>query len=323
MLSDANGRKIQYLRLSLTPACPLRCVYCRPTTPASPPAEDLLRPAEIGAIVSHLAQRHGLHKVRLTGGDPTSRPDLSQIIERIAAIPGISDLGMTTHGLTLARMANEYKAAGLHRVNVSLDTLDTRQFRRITGSDGLDRVLAGIHAAQESNLHPVRINAVVVRGENEDQPLALLQFAARHMLEIRFIELMPMGPLAETWPSRYVPEKEIREQLVPIVQSWHALPRKRDSAQRFRVILDDGHMACLGFISAMGGCFCEDCNRIRITSDGAVYPCLMDQPRGNLMPALRPTFDPDLLDSILAAALTAKLPQHPSTGMAVMTQIGG
>ncbi|HOJ75097.1 MAG TPA: GTP 3',8-cyclase MoaA [Phycisphaerae bacterium] len=324
MLSDASGRKIEYLRLSLTSECPLRCIYCRPGPAGERPQDDHpLRPVEIESLVRYLAERHGLHKVRLTGGDPTSRPDLTEIIERIAAIPGIHDLSMTTHGLTLARKAREYKKAGLHRVNVSLDTLDVKQFQRITGSDGLERVLAGIHAAQEFALHPVRINTVVVRGENDDQLVALLQFAARHILEIRFIELMPMGPLAASWHDRAVSESQMRERLAPIVQSWHALPRKSDSAQRYRVILDDGTMVCVGFISAMTGCFCEDCNRIRVTSDGSIYPCLMDRPRGNLMSALRPRFEPDQLEAALATALSGKQLRHPAAGVAVMTQIGG
>lgn len=323
MLSDASGRKIEYLRLSLTSDCPLRCIYCRPGASGERSGHEPISPAEIESLVRHLAENHGLRKVRLTGGDPTSRPDLTEIIQRIAAIAGVSDFSMTTHGLTLARKARDYKKAGLHRVNVSLDSLDVKQFHRITGSDGLERVLAGIHAAQEFALHPVRINTVVVRGENDDQLVALLQFAARHTLEIRFIELMPMGPLADSWRDRAVSESQMRERLAPIVQSWHPVPRKTDSAQRYRVILDDGTMACIGFISAMTGCFCNDCNRIRVTSDGSVFPCLMDKPRGNLLSALRPRFTPDRLEAVLTTALDAKLPKHPAAGVAIMTQIGG
>jgi GTP 3',8-cyclase len=323
MFCDTNGRRINYLRLSLTPVCPLKCLYCRPHSDNQPHPANLLTPVEIESLVSHLAARHALTKVRLTGGDPTSRPDLTEIIERLSGICQISDLAMATHGLTLAARAGEYKKAGLRRVNISLDTLDIAQFRRITGADGLDRVLAGIHAAQDAGLNPVRINTVVIRGENEGQLIALLQFAIRHKLEIRFIELMPMGPLADSWRQRYVPESQMRDHLAPIVQSWHALPRSADSARRYRVILDDGHMATLGFISAMSGCFCEDCNRIRVTSDGSVFPCLMGEPSANILSALCPRFNPDALDELLGSAIKTKKPQHPAHGVAVMTQIGG
>jgi len=323
MLRDAKGRTIKYLRLSLTSACPLRCVYCRPTRNLISPEASMLEPVDVETLANHLARQHGLSKVRLTGGDPTSRPDLVEIIHRLARIPQIQDLAMTTHGLTLSARAGEYKKAGLHRVNISLDTLDIAQFQRITGTDGLDRVLAGIHAAQEVGLNPIRINTVVIRGENEDQLISLLQFAARHKFEIRFIELMPMGPLADSWRDRYVPECQIRERLAPIVRSWHAMTRATDSARRYRVILDDGHMTTVGFISAMSGCFCQDCNRIRITSDGSVFPCLMGSAAANLMPALRPRLAADRLDQILAEAIATKQPRHPACGVAVMTQIGG
>lgn len=323
MLCDISGRKIKYLRLSLTGACPLRCFYCRPANLSATTGRDLLTPAEIETLVRFLANHHGLRKVRLTGGDPTSRDDLTEIIARIASIPEIADLAMTTHGLTLSRKASEYKQAGLKRVNISLDSLDTRQFERITGSDGLERVLAGIHAAQDVGLHPVRLNTVVIRGENEDQLVGLLQFSARHKLEIRFIELMPMGPLAKTWQSRFLPEAQMRERLSPFVESWYPLSRDADSAKRFRVILDDGTMASVGFISAMSGCFCMDCNRIRITSDGSVFPCLMGDSHGNLLPALRPEFNSGRLVEILESSLKNKLSQHPASGVAIMTQIGG
>lgn len=323
MLSDTLGRKIDYLRLSLTPACPLRCVYCRPTGHHSPVPQCPLTPQEIEELVDHMASLHGLRKVRLTGGDPTQRTDLLDIIGRLARVPGIEDLTMTTHGLTLATHAARYRDAGLGRVNVSLDTLDADQFRRITGADGLGRVVAGIGAAIEAGLRPVRINTVVMRDRNHEQLPALVRFAARRDLEIRFIELMPMGPLAGSWEAHYVPEEEMRAALSPIIREWRPLTRRSESARRYEVDLDDGTSAVVGFISAMSRCFCDDCNRIRLTSDGTLYPCLMDRAGGNLLPALRPQFNADLCTALLRSAVQSKQPEHPAAGAAVMTLIGG
>lgn len=322
-LVDRIGRGVGYLRLSLTKACSMRCTYCRPKRITPTHDEPTLTIDEIEWLVRTLAHRHGLTKVRLTGGDPTSRRDLTEIIRLIARIGGVRDLAMTTNGLTLARRAAEYRAAGLRRINVSLDSLDAVRFARMTGVDGLNRVLRGIDAARDAGLWPIKLNTVVLRHENLSDLPDLARFAAANDCEIRFIELMPMGPLAAKWRSRYVPEAQMRAALAPIVREWRPLEQGHDAARRFRVTLDSGAEATVGFITPMSCNFCAACNRIRVAADGRLYPCLMDRPAGSLLPAVRPTPDADRLAAILMDGLSRKRDEHPHDGHAVMTHIGG
>lgn len=300
----------------------MRCVYCRPDFDRNH-NPTLLSPDEIEMLVRHLVEARGVRKVRLTGGDPTARPDLLEIIERIAAIPGVSELAMTTNGLSLSRMAQRYADAGMQRVNVSLDSLDAEQFARMTGVDGLDRVLAGIDAALSAGLTPLKINTVVLRDDNEQQLPALVEYAVSRGAAIRFIELMPMGPLADRWAERYVPADRMRGCLESIVADWRAVPQGADSALRYDATLHDGRRADIGFITPMSCNFCSACNRIRITAEGTLYPCLMDKPAGSLLRAIRPVFDTYLLDELLEEGLRGKAPQHPVEGFVTMTHIGG
>lgn len=321
-MHDTLGRTVRYLRLSLTPACHMRCVYCRPDFHTNH-APDMLTPDEIEAVVRHLVECHGVRKVRLTGGDPTARADLIEIIGRLARIPAIDDLAMTTNGLSLAARAHDYARAGLGRVNVSIDSLDPASFAAMTGVDGLARVLRGIDAAIDAGLTPVKINTVVVRDQNETEVPELVHFAARRKVAIRFIELMPMGPLGEQWAERYVPAEEMRAILDEIVSDWTPTPQGSDSAKMFRVRLHDGASADIGFITPMSCNFCSACNRVRIASDGSLYPCLMDKPAASILGAVRPRFDAAVFDSILRAGLSVKASEHPSRGFVTMTIIGG
>jgi cyclic pyranopterin phosphate synthase len=322
-LTDRHDRRIGYLRLSLTKACQMRCDYCRPTKLGNPDGENDLSVEEIRRLVSHLVERHGLRKVRLTGGDPTARRDHVSVIKTLAQIDGLDDLAMTTNGLTLAGWAEAYAQAGLRRVNVSVDSLDPERFARITGVDGLQRVLSGIEAAVQAGLDPVRLNAVVTRGANDDELPGLVSYAAERGLEMRFIELMPMGPLAERWAERYVTVAEMRRKLEPHFTDWRVLPQGSDSASRFQLRTPGGRVATVGFISPMSNHFCGSCNRLRITASGELYPCLMDEPAGSLMSAIRPSFDAQALDELLRSGLEGKRPKHPVQGFVTMTHIGG
>ncbi len=322
-VADPHGRAIGYLRLSLTKACSMRCTYCRPAKLGHTRGEPMLTVQEAGHLVRHLAQRHGLRKVRLTGGDPTSRPDLVKFIRAIRAIDGITDLAMTTNGLTLLHRAAAYADAGLDRINVSLDSLDAARFASMTGVDGLSRVLAGLDAAERAGLSPIRLNCVVLKDQNERDLPDLLRFAAARGMEIRFIELMPMGPLASQWADRYVPEAAMRRRLEAVASGWHPLEQGHDAARRYRVSLGDGTQGVVGFITPMSCNFCSSCNRVRVAADGALYPCLMDEPRDSLLPALRPRFDADHLDELLARGLAHKQAEHPHDGFVTMTHIGG
>ncbi len=320
---DRQGRTIRYLRLSLTSACAMRCIYCRPATFNPADAQHGLNAGQIEHLVRHLVHHHGLRKVRLTGGDPSSRPDLIEIVGRLSDIDGLDELVMTTHGLTLARDAAALADAGLQRINISLDSLDADRFERLTGVAGLRRVLDGIDAALDAGLAPVRLNCVVIRGENDRELPELVSFAADRGVEMRFIELMPMGPLAPLWHERYVPEDHMREILHPHARAFWPLPHAHESARRYRVTLLDGRSVIVGFITPMSCNFCASCQRVRISSDGNLYPCLMDHPAGSLLPALVPSFQPELFDRLLAEGLSGKQDHHPATGFATMTQIGG
>ncbi len=324
MIADSLGRTVDYLRLSLTRACAMRCSYCRPEALSHDRlASTVLTVDEIVFLVRHLIVHHGLRKVRLTGGEPTERPELMEIVERVSAIRGLGELAMTTNGLALAHQAVMLARAGLQRVNISLDSLDSENFARITGVDGLDRVLSGIDAALAAGLKPVKLNAVVADGENDHELPELVRFTAARQLELRLIELMPMGPLAAQWPERFFPEAAMRQRLVGTVAAWEPLQTGAESARRFSARLCDGRRVVVGFIAAMSSPFCGLCNRIRIASDGSFYPCLMGPMAGSLLPAIRPVFNSQALDELLQTHLATKAAQHSKTGIAVMTYLGG
>ncbi len=301
----------------------MQCVYCRPAGFATRRDPGELSPQEIESVVRHLTSRHDLRKLRLTGGEPTTRPDLEEIIGRLAGISGLEDLAMTTNGLTLTRQAEKLKAAGLRRINISLDSLSPERFFALTGVNELQRVLDGLAAAVSAGLAPIKLNVVVVRGQNDQELPSLLRFAADQDLEIRFIELMPMGPLHANWAQRYVAEAEMRRSLDCIVKSWKAQPMGADSARRSIATLVDERTVKVGFITAMSHPFCADCDRIRIGCTGDLYPCLMDAPSANLMQAIRPEFDSERFDDLLREGLRTKASEHPARGTAVMIQVGG
>jgi cyclic pyranopterin phosphate synthase len=302
----------------------MRCVYCRPPAAgAAVSSEPDLSPHEIEALVRHLAACHGLRKVRLTGGEPLLRPDLISIVQGLAAIPGIQDLAMTTNGLQLAGKARELKAAGLRRVNISLDTLKPERFERICGADKLNDVLAGIGAAVSAGLTPVKLNTVAMRGVNDDELCDLLEFALSNDLEIRFIEMMPMGPMADGWAERFIGQDDLFRILKAIIETKHPLAGDTSAARRWRVRAKERREGIVGVVSAMSRPFCESCDRIRILADGSVCPCLMDTPSASLLPALRPFIDPAEIDRILGESLAGKPREHSSAGPNVMTNIGG
>ncbi len=310
------------MRLSLTADCSLRCIYCRPDEMGNGADADLLTAGEIESLVRHLAENHGLSKVRLTGGEPAERDDLVEIVSRLAKIPGLNEVVMTTNGLRLATQAEALAKVGLKRVNVSLDSLDREKYQRITGMDGLPQVIRGIDAAIAAGLMPVKLNTVVVRGENDWELPDLLLFAAWKHLEIRFIELMPLGPLAARWQERFVSEEEMRQRLADMGINWATRPDTSDPAKRYTAGMSFGRSARVGFITAMSCPFCKRCNRVRIAGNGTVYPCLMDKPSGSLLGAIRPKFNAAAIDHVLQQALENKAEEHPATGPAMMPQIG-
>jgi len=284
-LVDAFGRVATDLRLSLTDRCNLRCTYCMPAEglPWIPRAE-LLTAAELARLARIAVTRLGVRSIRLTGGEPTLRPDLIEIVAQLAALRPRPELSLTTNGLRLRGMAEGLRAAGLDRVNVSLDTLDPQRFRRISRRDGLADVLAGLDAAAAAGLHPVKVNAVLVRGVNEDEAASLLRFCLRCGYELRFIEQMPLDPHGAWKRADVVTAAEIRSALS---EHHRLVPMPgRGSAPAESFLVDDGP-ARVGLIAAVTAPFCQACDRVRLTADGQIRNCLFARVETDLRTPLR------------------------------------
>ncbi|GMV82525.1 MAG: cyclic pyranopterin monophosphate synthase [Planctomycetota bacterium] len=277
---DAYGRVVTYLRVSLTDRCNLRCLYCMPPE-GIPwlPCMDLLSFEEIVAIVE-AAAACGVTKVRLTGGEPLVRKDLPNLIGRIARLPGIEDLALTTNGVLLASCAQDLAHAGLRRVNVSLDTLEPEKFRRITRLGHLGEVLKGLEAAADAGLAPLKVNTVIMGGLNDKEAPDLAGLTVKRDLEVRFIEYMPLdesGGCTRTGDAiEFVPSATTREYIESVLGPLQPLPSQGEydgPALRFRI---PGARGSIGFIGAMSVPFCERCNRLRLTANGELRSCLLD-----------------------------------------------
>jgi cyclic pyranopterin phosphate synthase len=271
-LTDRFGRRLDYIRISVTDRCNMRCDYCRPASGAyrAESHANILRYEEIGRI-ARVAAAMGVKKLRITGGEPLVRRDLPRLIAMLAQIPGIEDLSMTTNATLLAGYAGVLAASGLHRVNISLDSLNSLRFRRLTGGD-LRPVLEGVEAAAKAGLSPIRLNTVLMRGVNDGEAPELIRFAVAHRASIRFIELMPMK-VGMDWRKYYLPVEEVLDRTdVRALVDVEAGARSGNSAAYYLPLRSgDGEV---GFISPMSGRFCGDCNRLRLTADGHLRSCL-------------------------------------------------
>lgn len=302
---DAFGRRINYLRVSLTDRCNLRCVYCMPPEGVRWQAkEELLTDDEMLRVI-RCAADVGFTKIRLTGGEPTLRRNLPDLIREIAALPTITDIAMTTNGVLLSRLAEPLARAGLKRINVSLDTLDADRFRRITRGGRLDLVLEGLEAAEAAGLAPIKLNAVVVRGQNEDEVAALAGLAHEHPWQVRFIEVMPFEGVDDVAFDFLVPTAEVMER---IAERWGTLTPDptADPADPARPFVFPGARGSVGFISAMTDAFCADCNRMRLTADGKLRLCLLRDDEADLLTLLRDGATDDDLRLALREAVWRK-----------------
>jgi cyclic pyranopterin phosphate synthase len=326
-LLDRFGRAHTYVRVSVTDRCNYRCTYCMPAEGLDwLPRANLLTFEEITRIVSVLA-RCGVERVRLTGGEPTVRRDLERLVASLAAIPGIRDLSMTTNGHLFAQKARAFAEAGLNRVNISLDSLDAEQFKRITRGGDLKRVLDAIDAARDAGLTPVKINAVIVGGENEDQVEALVERFAPHAAttQVRFIEYMPFDGNDPT--KHHVPAAQIRARLSRTHELQPLEARLGGGPAAHWRVKDSGLV--VGFISPITEHFCQACNRLRLQADGHLRTCLSRDPAPSLRDLLRAGMTDDQLEKDLRDRLWAKVAGHeahlddfkPFEG--VMTGIGG
>jgi cyclic pyranopterin phosphate synthase len=288
MLKDSQGRTITDLRASVTDRCNFRCIYCRSAEPENyqPPAHLLTWP-ELLRLCGILG-RLGLRKIRVTGGEPLVRPGAEEFIERLAGLGFYEDIAITTNGFTLAERAARLRAAGLNRVNVSLDSLRAERFDRITRTRGaLERVLAGIEAAAAAGLAPVKVNAVIVRGFNDDEIPEFARYARERGLIMRFIEFMPLDA-DHIWDrTRVVPAAEIRRLLLTAGLPLEELPRNYDSETALRYRFADGGPGEIGLVAPVSEPFCGKCSRIRLTADGKIRTCLFSQRDHDLRGRLR------------------------------------
>jgi len=325
MALDSFGRNIRYLRISLTDRCNMRCVYCMPEEMSFSPRDELLTAEEI-LTVARAARDLGFDKIRLTGGEPTVRPELSDIVHGISAL-GFRAISMTTNGLRLRELARPLKEAGLERVNVSVDTLDAVKFHRITRWGKLETVLEGIRAAEEAGLVPIKINAVVVRGYNDEDVSDLAALTLQHPWQVRFIEMMPFGEVAQFAQDGVVSQEEviarIRVRLGPLEPVGDG--KLDGEARLFRL---RGAQAAVGFISTVTNPFCSSCSRVRLTADGKLRLCLLRDDEGDLRSLLRNGASFEALRERMSELIFRKpwghgLPENVIPVQRVMSQIGG
>lgn len=270
-MRDSLGREIEYLRISITQHCNLKCIYCVPEDQEIRDKQcHNLTSAELETIVREMAKL-GIKKVRLTGGEPLIRSDICDIVYKISKIPGIEDLSMTTNGMNLGVLAEKLKAAGLMRVNISLDSLKSQRLARITGAGNLEKVMYGIEKALEVGLNPVKINTVLIKGINDDEIDDFIGFAKDKPVEVRFIELMPMSEFGENNRDKIIYNSSIAASH-PEMRICDD-NRKCEPSRYYRI---DGFKGRIGLISPMSHKFCGGCNRIRLTCDGKIKPCLGD-----------------------------------------------
>ena len=324
-LIDSHGRRINYLRLSVTDRCNLRCSYCMP--PEGIPRlqhGDVLSYEELYRVASE-AVSLGIEKIRITGGEPLVRKGLIGFIERLAAIPGLKELVLTTNGIMLREMALPLRRAGVQRLNISLDSLNQETFAAITRGGNLGKVLDGIAAAEEAGFPPVKINMVVMRGVNDEELLDFAALTLHKPYTVRFIEYMPTLQDAE-WNSRSLEGRDILERirghysLLSLVSAERAGP-----SRNFKI---SGAVGAIGIITPISGHFCESCNRIRVTASGLVKGCLFANEAVDLKPYLR-NAEKDDIREIMRRIVMEKPGRHhlaeavSGHGTVAMSRIGG
>lgn len=323
-LRDAHKRQVNYLRLSITDYCNLACCYCVPSESGfrNPSEKRLAKksPSERRLAKERLLSFEEMHrlveigvdlgitKVRITGGEPLCRPGIIDFIERLSRISGIKDIGLTTNGTRLQVMAPKLMDAGLNRINISLDTLSRERFKKITGKDKWQQVWDGIMSVLSLGFAPVKINTVAMKGVNDDELLDLAGLSLVYPLHVRFIEYMPIGPDPKAISRYFISSEKLKKrmgylgELTPVVNEVFDGP-----AKRFKVLGAPGE---LGFISSMSNHFCEHCNRMRLTSRGALRPCLLADDQVRLLNPLRQGCTDSQLQELFFKALSMKKNRH-------------
>jgi cyclic pyranopterin phosphate synthase len=324
LLTDPFGRSVEYIRLSVTDRCDLRCFYCLPGD-----YRDFSEPEEwlsfeeierlIGAFVAS-----GVRRVRITGGEPLVRKNLSLLAGNLARIPGLLDLSLSTNAVGLGRQAEKLKAAGISRINVSLDTLQTDRFKDITRGN-LDKVIDGLMTAKRAGFSPIKINMVVLKGINDDEVEDMIEFCIEHDFTLRFIETMPMGDTGRNATSHYLSLQDVKNRLA---ERYELIPGVMPGGGPARYVQVAGSQLRIGFITPISQHFCETCNRVRLAVDGTLYLCLGQEHKFEFRPLLRDGIsDAELLDAV-QYAITLKPERHefndkPQQVVRFMAKTGG
>ena len=323
-MKDQHGRSIEYLRISVTDRCNFRCVYCMPEQGlAWLPKQEILSYEEITEVVRQLSPL-GLRRLRITGGEPTIRPDLESLIRQLRSIPGIEDIALSTNGARLPQMAKSLRAAGLDRINMSADSLQPARIAAIARRNlGFDPIAAAT-AAEDAGLSPIKINVVVLRGTNDDEVEDFARLTLERPWHVRFIELMPVGDMRELTWDHVVPSDEVLARIGTIgaLTPDGGPPRGNGPAQYYRIA---GAAGTVGVITPMTHTYCGSCNRVRLTADGRLRTCLYGDHEVNLRDPLR---DGVPLEPLFRQALADKPKEHALLqmqvgGLKALSQVGG
>jgi cyclic pyranopterin phosphate synthase len=323
-LRDSFGRRIDYLRISVTDRCNFRCLYCMPAAGLEwLPKSDILSYEEIAQVVSELAPL-GLRRLRITGGEPTLRPQLELLVGMLRSIPGIEDISLSTNGVRLPELAGSFRQAGLDRVNMSADSLRPDRIRAISRRNINFDPIAAATAAEQAGLSPIKINVVVMRGINDDELCDFARLTVEHEWHVRFIELMPVGEMRELTWDHIVPSEEVLRQLEEIAPLEPAAGPSRGNgpARYFRF---DGARGTVGVITPMSHTYCGSCNRVRLTADGRLRTCLFGDDAVDLRAPLREGLP---LEPFFRSALSSKPKEHHLLqmqvgGLQALSQVGG
>lgn len=310
MMLDKYSREINYLRVSITDRCNLRCIYCRPKEGVALHGhEDILRYEEMIRVIS-LAVKMGLIKVRLTGGEPLVRRGFVDFVADLNKIEGLKDISLTTNGILLEQFAQGIFDAGIRRINVSLDSLNPDKYGQITRGGRLEDVLRGIARAEEIGFSPIKINTVAIKGFNDDEALDFARLAQEQPFQVRFIELMPVGKTTLDYGEDYMPGS----QLIKIIRQRYALEPLKNKKNRSdgpaKIFKIKGGRGEIGFINPVSDHFCSTCNRMRLTSDGKLRACLLNEAEVDLKKALRENCSDAELEKLIWDAVLLKPRQH-------------
>ncbi|HEY0674598.1 MAG TPA: GTP 3',8-cyclase MoaA [Immundisolibacter sp.] len=324
-LIDPFQRRIEYVRVSVTDRCDLRCSYCMPKGfDGFHEPDEWLSFDEIERVVAAFT-RLGVQRIRLTGGEPLVRRDLPDLAARLSALPGLSDLSLSTNAVRLDKYAAALKAAGVRRVNVSLDSLNPERFAQITGGGKLHKVLRGLDAARAAGLAPVKINMVAMGGVNDDEIEAMVAFCAERDFTLRLIETMPMGDTGRNASGQYLNLQTVRQRLAERFELIPDILPGGGPARYYRVA---GSNTTIGFITPISQHFCETCNRVRLAADGTLYMCLGQDNRYELRPMLRDGASDADLEAAIRTAIGLKPERHefrekPEKVIRFMSMTGG